>query len=164
MCPFFPPFLFATFIITHMTHKPQLELTIYLIIISKKRVKQFIWFCFKSCADHSFLKDSVCWTLQEMKIKAQNGGLQSAHRDSGVPCSSKEPEKSKAHVPQDLDKTNFSIALNNSRQKEHKQPILPSFVCSKQFPLAFHKCFPFFPFLLQFFILKILSEQSGKEK
>lgn len=72
----------------------------------------------------------------------------STHRDYTAPYSSKEPVKSKAHIPRDLSKTNFSTTLNNSRQKDHKQSMLPSFVRGKPFSLAFHKYFPFLPFLL----------------
>lgn len=75
-------------------------------------------------------------------------GLHSAHRDCGASYSSKEHIKSKAHVPQDLNMTNFSITLNNSRQKEHKQSMFSSFVCGKQFLSGFHKYFPFSYFLL----------------
>lgn len=81
-------------------------------------------------------------------------GFHSARRDCGAPYSSKESEKSKAHLPQDLNKTNFSIALNNSRQKEHKQSMLPLFVYDKQFSLAFHKYFPFFLFFIIIFYFK----------
>lgn len=68
--------------------------------------------------DHSFLKDSVSWKFQEMKIQAQNR-IHWAHRDCGAPNHREECVKRKAHIPQDLNETNFSTVINNSGKQEH---------------------------------------------
>lgn len=52
-----------------------------------------------------------------------------AHRASGAQYSSKEPVKCKAHISEDLNETNFSTSLNNSKQQKHS--LFLSFVCSK---------------------------------
>lgn len=52
-----------------------------------------------------------------------------AHGDCSAQYSNKEPVKSKAHISQDVNRTNFSTSLNNSKQQ--KNSLFISFVCSK---------------------------------